>query len=447
MKFYGREEEIGILRHERMLSHSAARFTVVTGRRRVGKTELLEHALNDGTDDYLYLLFGRKNEKALTEELRESAEAQLGDRLPPLGNPEKVAQLIRELVKLARVRPLTIVLDEFQEMDVINPGFYSELQGIWDRCHTTHKLNLVVSGSVNRLMNKVLFNYGEPLFGRNTAHLQVLPFKVSLLKKIFKAHSPGYSKSDLLDLWAITGGVARYVALFMDAGAFDRDAMLKVVFSDASPFIEEGRIVLSQEFGGDASNYFSILSSIAMGHTRYSEIENDLGTELGSFITNLEKNYRLVRKVLPVYSARAAKNAAYRIDDPFFRFWFRYVFRYGTQIELRRFEYLRKIVAADFDVFTGFALERYFWWKFVEDAPYVEMGAWWDRKGENEIDLVCEAPQDEKGKARMAFFEVKRDSKRYDKRLLQLKVESFFIKNPSKRVGEAVLKCLSMRDM
>ena len=446
MKFYGREEEIAILRKERELSHRQSRFTVVTGRRRVGKTELIDKALNDGTDDYLYLLFSRKNEKSLCRELLEAIEDQMGDRLPPLGNPERVAQLLRELVKVSRTRPFTIVLDEFQEMDVVNSGFYGELQGIWDKAQHG-QLNLVVSGSVNRMMSKIMFNSGEPLFGRNTAHLQLKPFPVALLKKIFAAHCPKYRREDLLDLWAITGGVARYVALLMDGGAFTRKAMLNLVFSPASPFLEEGRIVLAQEFGGDSTNYFSILSSIATGHTRYSEIECDLSLELGSFITNLEKNYHLVKRTLPVYASRGAKNAAYRIDDPFFRFWFRYIFRNAQLVELGRFETLRKMVAEDLDVFTGQSLEQYFWWKFVKESDYVSMGAWWDRKGENEIDLVCESPAVKKRPSALTFFEVKRDATRIDLKALEAKVSAFFEKHPELKNGEPRIKGLSIEDM
>ena len=446
MKFYGREEEIAILRKERELSHRQSRFTVVTGRRRVGKTELIDKALNDGTDDYLYLLFSRKNEKTLCRELLEAIEDQMGDRLPPLGNPERVAQLVRELVKVSRNRPLTLVLDEFQEMDIVNSGFYGELQGIWDKAQHG-QLNLVVSGSVNRMMNKIMFNSGEPLFGRNTAHLQLKPFPVALLKKIFAAHCPRYRREDLLDLWAITGGVARYVALLMDGGAFTREEMLNQVFSPASPFLEEGRIVLAQEFGGDSTNYFSILSSIATGHTRYSEIECDLSLELGSFITNLEKNYHLVKRILPVYASRGAKNASYRIEDPFFRFWFRYVFRNVQLVELGRFEILRKMVAEDLDVFTGQALEQYFWWKFVKESDYISMGAWWDRKGENEIDLVCESPLAKKRLSALTFFEVKRDAARIDLKALEAKVAAFFEKHPEMKSGEPKIKGLSLEDM
>ena len=79
-------------------------------------------------------------------------------------------------------------------------------------------------------MNEILFNYSAALYGRNTAHLKLDPFPVSLLKKILKDHSPHCTNGDLLDLWAITGGVARYVAMLMDAGAVRRKKMLSFVF-------------------------------------------------------------------------------------------------------------------------------------------------------------------------------------------------------------------------
>ena len=233
----------------------------------------------------------------------------------------------------------------------------------------------------------------------------------------------------------------------MDGGAFTRKAMLNPVFSPASPFLEEGRIVLAQEFGGDSTNYFSILSSIATGHTRYSEIECDLSLELGSFITNLEKNYHLVKRILPVYANRGAKNAAYRIEDPFFRFWFRYIFRNAQLVELERFETLRKMVAEDLDVFTGPSLEQYFWWKFAKESDYVSMGAWWDRKGENEIDLVCESTAARKRPSALTFFEVKRDAARIDLKALETKVAAFFEKHPTLRDYKVSCCGLSLADI
>ncbi len=112
-------------------------------------------------------------------------------------------------------------------------------------------------------------------------------------------------------------------------------------------------------------------------------------------------------------------------------------------IELERYEQLRQIAARDFDVFSGYALERYFHWKFVETTSYVRMGAWWNRKGAAEIDLVCEDEQD----GEIAFYEVKRDPKRYDRESLVEKVSAFFEKNPGKRDMKRTIGLLSLQDM
>jgi len=352
--------------------------------------------------------------------------------------------LLGEIMKLAEERPLTLVLDEFQEMDRINPGFYGEFQGLWDQMNRRLRLNLVVSGSVNRMMNKIFFNYGEPLYGRNTAHLQLRPFPASLLKTIFSAHCrKGGRPQDLLALWTITGGVARYVSLLMDAHAYTRKQMLDYFFSEASPFLEEGRSILMQEFGADYGVYFTILTAIATGHTKFAEIKNDLGEDVGSYLSNLTKHYGLIRKVNPVYAPAGSKNSAFQIVDPFLRFWFRYVFKCSPYIERGFFTQLRALVESDFDAFSGYALERYFEWKLSESTTYTNIGSWWDRKGENEIDLVCE----DELHGTIDFFEVKRDAKAVDIKLLAEKVERFLEKHPEKAGLSRRCLGLSLGDM
>ena len=443
MKFFGRKAEIGILRRERELSLENSRFTVITGRRRVGKTELVDQALNDGKGDYVYLLLTRQTERNLVASLQEEAEQALEGRLKIYGTCEKLRDLLREIMRLAEERPLTLVIDEFQEMDRINPGFYGEFQGLWDGMHKKIRLNLVVSGSVNRLMNKIFFNYGEPLYGRNTAHLRLSPFPASLLKEIFAAHCPKYAKKDLLALWTMTGGVARYVSLFMDAHAYTQRKMVDLFFSEASPFLEEGRSILIQEFGNDYMTYFTILTSIATGHTKFAEIKNDMGVDVGAYLSNLEKSYGLIRKVNPVFSAAGSKNSMFCIADPFLRFWFRYVFKCAPYVERGLFERLRKLVADDFEVFSGPALEQYFEWKFCGEQRYTDLGRWWDRKGENEIDLVCE----DESSGELDFYEVKRNRAAIDLDALEGKSIRFFEKHPKKAGLKRRFLALSLDDM
>ena len=443
MKFFGRTEEIAELLKSRELSHRFAQFTVITGRRRVGKTELIKEALRDGKDDFVYLLITRQAEKTLCADLQKNVVEALGHRLTIHGECTRLIELVEEVFKAAEERPLTLVLDELQEMDRINPSFFGALQGVWDEHHNTAKINLVVSGSVNRLMNKVFFTYGEPLYGRNTGHLKVTPFPVSLLKEIFASFNPGYTNDDLLALWTFTGGVARYVELLMTNGAYTRDDMIDAIFGRLTAFVDEGKIVLMEEFGNDYATYFSILSSIAVGHTRFSEIGNDLGMEIGTYMANLGERYELIARTMPLFAKKGGKNSAYHIEDCFFRFWFRFVFKYQALISLGRWQQLREVVRREFATFSGYALERYFQWKLAAETTCTEMGPWWDRKGENEIDLVCEDAL----AGTIDFFEVKVDRARFDEKAFARKVEAFFEKHPEKRTLRRSARCLSLDDM
>ena len=443
MKFYGRTEEIALLRKAREVSRCFSQFTVVTGRRRVGKTEVIKQALNDGRDDFAYLLITKQAEKTLCRDIQRDLESTIGGRVTIHGQCDRVIDIVRELFAEAERGPLTVVIDELQEMDKINPSFFGALQGLWDEYHNRSHLNLVVSGSVNRLMNKIFFSYGEPLYGRNTGHLKIAPFPVKVLKEIFADFKPDYTKEDLLALWAFTGGVARYVELLMTAGAFTRTEMIKAIFGRLTAFLEEGKIVLLEEFGADYSTYFSILSSIAAGHTKFAEIANDLGVEVGAYLANLNEKYELISRVRPYLDKEKSKNSVYRIEDCFFRFWFRFVFKYQSMITLNRHEQLQELVGREFSAFCGYALERYFHWKMVCESTCTNMGGWWDRKGENEIDIICE----DELKGKIDFYEVKMDESRFDRKALEAKAEAFFEKHPEKRGLSRGFNVLSLNDM
>ena len=441
MEFFGREEELKELRRVREIARKHARFTVVTGRRRVGKTELLKKAFGDGKTPCLYLLVTRKTEKVQCAAFQQEAEKVLGIRIP--GTCERFKEVFEEIMAASTLRTFTVIIDEFQEFDRVNAGVFGDVQGVWDDYHVRSKVNLVVCGSVNRLMNKIFFNGAEPLYGRNTGKLHLEPFKVSLLKRIFKHYHPNYTQSDLLLLWTLTGGIARYVNLLMTNEAFTVDKMLATVFGRITSFIDEGKTVLVEEFGKDYGTYFTILASIASGRTTFAEIKNELGMEVGGFLTKLEDDYSLISKKQPIFEKTSNKNSHYQIDDCFFRFWFRFVFKYQYLVELGRFDELRSLVKRDLGVFSGYALERYFYWKFVEETSYTRMGGWWDRKGENEIDLVC----DDEFAGKLDFYEVKVSSERIDLKALKTKAESFFAKNPELKDRKVSFRALSLKDM
>ena len=175
MRFYGREKELATLRRIREESLGSARFTVLTGRRRIGKTELLREAFADKPN--LYFFVARRSEAELCENFTVEIEEKLGIPIP--GIFKRVSDILAFLLKIAETRHFTLVIDEFQELLRIDPGAFSSLQRDWDAHKRAAKINLVVSGSVNRLMNRIFRDRHEPLYGRQTGFIKLAPFSIA----------------------------------------------------------------------------------------------------------------------------------------------------------------------------------------------------------------------------------------------------------------------------
>ena len=331
----------------------------------------------------------RRTEKELCESFRNEIETKLGEFIP--GEQVKFKDIFKWVLRTACTRPLTLVIDEFQDLRRCDPAIYSEMQREWDEYHNRAKINLIVCGSVNTMMNRIFRDDKEPLYGRETAFLKIAPFPTETLKEILADHMSAAVPDDLLALYALTGGIAKYVALLMDHGAITRDQMIEDMVSEGSLFIEEGKAGLIEEFGKDYGTYFSILSAIACGRTTRKDIENAVGVgDLGGFLQRLEKDYEIIVRRQPLFGKPMAKNLRYRILDNFYLFWFRFIAKYSAAVELGAFGQLREIIRRDWNVFSGFALERYFHAKFAGTGCYTRLGGWWDRRGENEIDLIAE---------------------------------------------------------
>jgi len=439
MKFFDRKEEIAELRRIRQKSRENAQFTVITGRRRVGKTELVKHAFED--EGYLYFYVSKKAQPDLCESFRQIVEKGLGISVP--GRIERFQQLFRFVLEQSANRPLTLFIDEFQDFLKIDASIVNDIAGDWDELSGKAKVNLVVCGSINRLMGEIFEDKEAPLYGRNTASFRIEPFRVSVLKEILGFYHPSYKPDDLLSLWSFTGGVARHVALLMDDKAYTPKKMVESMIRLGSTFLDEGKTLLVEEFGKEYGNYFTILSCIASGQTTRSEIEQSIGGSAGGYLTKLEDAYALIAKRQPLFETSVNKNCIYRLNDNFLTFWFRFVYKYNYLVELKMFDELRGLIQRDYPVFSGWMLEGYFKSLFAESHRYTRMGAWWDRKGENGIDLVCE--NELTGK--LDFYEVKRSASRFSASALALKVEAFLAKNPSKRRRGGVQVGLSMADM
>lgn len=359
------------------------------------------------------------------------------------GTPSGFAELFDYLMQMSKQQSFTLFIDEFQNFVRVNPAVFSDIQKIWDLNHSESRINLIVCGSVYSMMTKIFRDKKEPLYNRQNRFMTIHAFKPSVLKEILDVYHPDYTKEDLLALYTFTGGVAKYVELLIDDNAMTLDAMVESMISSDSIFINEGRSILIEEFGKDYDIYFSILSAIASGKTRRSEIESIIGKPIGGYLTRLEDDYGIIVKQIPVGAKALSKNAVYIINDNFFTFWFRFIFKYTHILEIGGYKQLRALIKRDYPTFSGLILERYFRAKAIESEKYTLIGRWWDRKGENEIDMVAANEFDKT----VEIYEIKRNRKNIDFTDLEEKVKTMLTAVHLFNGYDIETKGLDMQDM
>jgi len=440
MKFYNRASEIAELKRIKRLSFSEhARMTVVTGRRRIGKTSLIMKSVED--EPTVYLFVGRKTEAALCAEYIHAIANALNVFVP--NEMVSFRNIFHSLLEIGTQKSYHLIIDEFQEFFNINASVYSDIQNLWDQYRRKTKVNLILSGSVYSLMHKIFQNSEEPLFGRADNIIKLSPFDTETLKTIINDYYPNYTNDDLLALYTFTGGIPKYVEIICDGCELKVEQMIQFIARDNSPFTEEGKNLLIEEFGKNYGTYFSILGAISGGINSQPDIVAALGDiSIGGHIKRLIEDYNVITRQRPLGAKEGTQTVRYAITDNFLQFWFNYFNRYRSMIEIKNFSGLQNIIIADYATFSGKILERYFCAKLAESGRFREIGSWWEVKGnQNEIDIVAIYLE----KNRALAIEVKRQKERYRPTLFAEKVAR--LKQVVLPAYEIDSCCLSLDDM
>jgi len=436
MKFYDREKEISELQRLDDLAFSTAQFTVLMGRRRTGKTTLMTHALQDRK--YLYFFIGKKAEQIQCTEFQRQTTEVLGLKIH--GQVSSFSLLLEEILVYSKQEKVTVIIDEFQRLEEIGEGIISDIQKVWDKHQTEARIHLIACGSIYNMMKKIFEDRKEPLFGRKTARIDLKPFSTSVLKQILHDYNAEYTPDDLLMLYAVTGGVAKYVAQLMDDGCKTWHDILHHVCRPSSIFIEEGTELLVGEFGRKFQIYYSILQLIASGMTSQAEIDSIIEKNCGRYLETLESEYSLIKKRRPMWAKPNSQGVRFYIDDCFLMFWFRFIEKNRTLVELGKFDLLEESILSEYTQFSGFVLEKYFRQFYGEKDRVTEVSHWWDNLGENEIDLIALERLDHQA----TIAEVKRNPDKINIQVLEAKYEHI---KKNLRGYKVNLIGLSMQDM
>lgn len=436
MKFYDREKEIAELKRLDDLSSTTAQFTVLIGRRRTGKTTLMTEAFKNKT--YLYFFIGNKTEQIQCATFQQETENALGLHIH--GQITSFAILLEEILIYSKQHQVTVIIDEFQRLAELGTGIISDIQNVWDKHKSEARIHLIACGSIYSMMKKIFEDRKEPLFGRKTARINLKPFSINVIKGILHDYNPNYTPEDLLMLYAITGGVAKYVAQLMEDGCKTWEDMLNSVCCPSSIFLEEGTELLIGEFGRKYQIYYSILQLIALGMNKQSEIDSIIEKNTGRYLDTLENKYSLIHKIRPMWAKPNSQGVKYFIDDCFLMFWFRFIESNRSLIELGKLNLLEEVIRNGYQQYSGLVLEKYFRQLYGEMERVTEVSHWWDKQGYNEIDLIAIERLDH----RATVAEVKRNPNKYNHAILEEKYNKI---KKHLRGYTVELKGLSMCDM
>lgn len=399
MRFYDRERELARLHEIASLARRSSHLVLVTGRRRVGKTELVRR-FAEGRDDVVYFFVSKKKPRILLEEFR----GLLADRFPTLrslsfpGFGEFFGFLFEAMAK----RPLFVVFDEFQNFLQVDPAVFSTLQGLWDRHKDAIRGALLCVGSVQTLMRDIFEGRKEPLFGRATARLHVEPLGPDAVAEILADHRLDPVRH-LPFFYALFGGVPKYYFLLDRHGLFNRprEEIVRALFCEIdAPLQNEGRELLIEEFGRNYHLYFSILEVIAGGETQMARIADGAGINVNSiskYLDELVGYYRVVDRRAPITAPRQDhKSGRYFVADPALRFWFRYVWKHRTLLEIGDDRGTAARIAEDVPNLMGRSFEELSRALLVQrngegvlPFRFARIGSYWSRRGDVEIDVVA----------------------------------------------------------
>jgi AAA+ ATPase superfamily predicted ATPase len=390
--FIDRTKELAFL--EEQWARERASFVVVYGRRRIGKTALISHFLSGRRG--LYFLATEEGEAQNRSAFRALAAQFSGNELLASSNTADWDLIFKALFEPAPQRGgqkrLIIAIDEFQYLAKANPAFPSILQKIWDSFLSGKNVMLILCGSSVSMMESSVLSYNSPLYGRRTGQIRLeqIPFSH------YGAFFPGRGERELVERYAVTGGVPKYIEFF-ENGNLNREIQ-KNILTTSGFLYNEPAFLLRMEVS-EIGSYYSLIKVIAAGNRRLSQIASALElkqTGISKYLNTLITLGILEREV-PVTeeNPEKSKRGLYRIKDNFLRFWFRFVFPRMGYIELGRSGEVMEQIKQNF--IDGH--ESYVWEDVCREKMWTldfekrwgfsinRCGRWWNK--ETEIDIVA----------------------------------------------------------
>lgn len=319
-RFIDRESEMKTLENEYARSGSA--LVILYGRRRVGKTSLISEFIKD--KNALFFLASEEPEVQNRNAFKEKAADFIQSDLLRDAAVSSWDAIFKAIINTPFAQKPVIVIDEFQYIGKSNPAFPSIFQRIWEEQLKNKSVMIILCGSLISIMKSQTLNYDSPLYGRRTAQIRLkqIPFKY------YRQFFPGTDTNQLLEMYAVTGGVPKYIELFRENDDI-YDAIERNILDPSSYLYDEPHFLLQQEVS-EIGSYFALIKAIAAGNTKLSSISTVLETKATSLTKYLKTliDLDILEREVPITEDNPdkSKKGLYKIKDNYIRFWFAFVY-------------------------------------------------------------------------------------------------------------------------
>ena len=386
-RFVNREWELESLNEQ--YASSGASFVILYGRRRVGKTTLLQEFIKD--KPALYFLATEESD----DENRKSFARSTAEFTQNIRDGKVIYENWYDAVSVfsdvKHKEKKVIIIDEFPYLVRANAAIPSIIQKIWDNSLQHENVMLILCGSLIHMMEKHTLNYGSPLYGRRTGQLKLKQIEF----QYYSEFVGNLSYCDLVEYYSVTGGVPRYIELFEGKGSLV-SKITRLILERGGFLFEEPEFLLRHEID-EIGSYMSIIKSIAAGNHRLSKISADIGlkqTSLPKYIKTLIDLDILEREVpITESNPEKRKTSLYKIKDNFLRFWFCFVYNERSRLEVGQTEsVINKLKANFIDNHVSYIYEnvcRSEMWQLNKKniLKFNKLGRWWNNN--NEIDIIA----------------------------------------------------------
>jgi len=378
--FVDRKKELALLDDEYL--HTDFRFSVLYGRRRVGKTTLIKEYIKDKPSIYFLVTLETKN--AVLKRFQNLVTDFFDDDFLRDITIESFDKIFEYIAKKKLGKKLVIVIDEFQYLSKIDSSSVSIFQLIIDEILKDKNIHLIFCGSIISMMYEQTLSYNSPLYGRRTSAIKLEALKFEYISEFFGKKS----QNELIELYSILDGVPKYLEMFKDSK--DIYKSIKDNILDKNSYLyEEPRFILQNEVN-EPLNYFTILEAIASGEHKIGNIAGKLNKNVQNITSYISKliDLDVIYKEVPITEKQPSKSkkGLYFIKDNFFRFWFLYVLNYKSQLEIENSDLVLKKIKENFNGFVAKTYEDICIEYALKNYEVLKCGRWWNKN--QEIDMI-----------------------------------------------------------